>query len=157
MLFCHLMTFFKINIFKKFFHEHYQSVKQFGSRSGLTFCRPWSGSKRFAKLISRRQKSQQARKELNLRCTSNLISVCIMVKYIRLQQQESITVTAEICLEIDNCKTALSLLWKWIKDRVALLFEYKTKFFPFKIMPCCQYFLSWKKSAYCNQMNSRIL
>ena len=36
---CRLLTLFKINFFKKFFHEHYQSVKQFGSRSGPTFCR----------------------------------------------------------------------------------------------------------------------
>ena len=31
--------FFKINYFKKLFQEHNQSVKQFGSRSGPTFCR----------------------------------------------------------------------------------------------------------------------
>ena len=31
---CGLLTFFKINVFKKFFQEHYQSVKQLGSRSG---------------------------------------------------------------------------------------------------------------------------
>ena len=34
-----LVIFFKINFFKKIFQEHYQSVKQFGSRSGPTFCR----------------------------------------------------------------------------------------------------------------------
>ena len=32
--FCCLLTFFKINFFKKIFQEHYQSAKQFGSRSG---------------------------------------------------------------------------------------------------------------------------
>ena len=32
--FCHLLTFFKINFFKRFFQEHSQSVKHFGSRSG---------------------------------------------------------------------------------------------------------------------------
>ena len=32
--------FLEITFFPKFFQEHYQSVKQFGSRSGLTFC--WS-------------------------------------------------------------------------------------------------------------------
>ena len=38
--FCrHLLTFFKIYFFKKFFQEHYQSVKWFGSRLGLTFFR----------------------------------------------------------------------------------------------------------------------
>ena len=30
--------FFKINSFEKFFQEHYQNVKWFGSRSGLIFC-----------------------------------------------------------------------------------------------------------------------
>ena len=30
--------FFKINFFEKFFQEHFQSVKQFESRSDLTFC-----------------------------------------------------------------------------------------------------------------------
>ena len=31
--------FFKINFFKKFVQEHYQSDKRFGFRSGPTFCR----------------------------------------------------------------------------------------------------------------------
>ena len=35
---CRLLTFFKINVFKKIFQEHYQSIKWFGSRSGPTFC-----------------------------------------------------------------------------------------------------------------------
>ena len=82
-LFCHLLIFFKINFFEKFFQEYHQSVnkldpdqiknddtfvillisscclfskllfskncfrngfKQFGFRSGPTFCRSWSGS-----------------------------------------------------------------------------------------------------------------
>ena len=30
--------FFKNNFFEKFFQEYHQSVKQFGSRSGPTFC-----------------------------------------------------------------------------------------------------------------------
>ena len=34
-------------------HWYHQSVKQFGSRSGPTFCRAYSGSKLFAKIISR--------------------------------------------------------------------------------------------------------
>ena len=32
--FCCLSTFFKIILYKKFFQEHYQGVKRFGSRSG---------------------------------------------------------------------------------------------------------------------------
>ena len=51
---CRLLTFFKINFFEKFFQEHYQSVKQFGSRSGPTLCRSWSGSKLFAKVINKK-------------------------------------------------------------------------------------------------------
>ena len=35
--FCRLLIFFKINFFEKLFQEHYQSVKQFGSRPGPTF------------------------------------------------------------------------------------------------------------------------
>ena len=46
------LFFFKINFFKKFFQEHYQSVKRLGS-------------KLFAKVISRLQKLPLARKELN--------------------------------------------------------------------------------------------
>ena len=40
----------KINFFEKFFQEYHHSVKRFGARSGLTK----SGSKLFAKVISRR-------------------------------------------------------------------------------------------------------
>ena len=53
--------FFKINFFEKLFQEHNQSVKQFGSRSGLTFCQAWSASKLFAKVISRRHKISRPR------------------------------------------------------------------------------------------------
>ena len=31
-LVCHLLNFFKINIFEKFFQEYHQRVEQFGSR-----------------------------------------------------------------------------------------------------------------------------
>ena len=34
-----LLTFFKINFFKKFFQEHYQSVKRFGARAKSMFRR----------------------------------------------------------------------------------------------------------------------
>ena len=64
---CRLLFFFLI--LKKFFEEHHQSVKPFGSMSGVTnFCQPWSGSKLFAKVISRyiKQKSLLASKEFIL-------------------------------------------------------------------------------------------
>ena len=64
--------FFKIDFFKKFLQKYYQSVKQFGSRSGPTECRSWSGSKLFAKVISIGQKLQLARKELNVAALNNL-------------------------------------------------------------------------------------
>ena len=54
-LFCLLLIFFKINFFQKLFQEYQLSVKQIESRSGRTFCRTWSGSKLFAKVISRRR------------------------------------------------------------------------------------------------------
>ena len=54
MLLCRLPIIFKINLSEKIFQEYHQSVKQFGSRSGPTFCRARSGSKLFAKIISRR-------------------------------------------------------------------------------------------------------
>ena len=38
MIFGRLLIFYKINLFKKFFQEYRQTVKQFGSRSGLMFC-----------------------------------------------------------------------------------------------------------------------
>ena len=54
------LTFF----FQKFFQVHYQSVKQFGSRSGSTECWAWSGSKQFSKITSRLQKLPLAGKDL---------------------------------------------------------------------------------------------
>ena len=43
MLISRLLIFFKINFFEKFSHEHHQSVKQFGSRSGRHFVGPGLG------------------------------------------------------------------------------------------------------------------
>ena len=68
---------FFFKIFKKFFQEHYQRVKQFGSRSGPTFCWSWSWSKLFANAFSRSQKSQLARKELKLTLWA-CIFVCLV-------------------------------------------------------------------------------
>ena len=64
MIFCLLLTLSKLFVFclKKLFWEHYQSVKQFESRSGPTKGRSWSGSRLFAKVISRWQKSPLAHK-----------------------------------------------------------------------------------------------
>ena len=45
MLFWHLLIFFKLNFFEKFFQEYHHSVKQLRSRSGSTF---QTGSKLFA-------------------------------------------------------------------------------------------------------------
>ena len=51
--FLSLDFFFEINFFEKFFQDYQQIVHQFESRSGLPFCRSRSGSKLFAKVISR--------------------------------------------------------------------------------------------------------
>ena len=64
--------FYKIYVFKIFFHEHNQSVIQFGSRSEQLLCPFGSGSKLFAKVILRRQESPLARKELILRSNTDL-------------------------------------------------------------------------------------
>ena len=69
--FCCLWIFLKLLFFKNIFQEYHQSVKQFGSRSGPTFCRFWSGSKLFAKAITRWQKSPLAGKELIKRRGAN--------------------------------------------------------------------------------------
>ena len=37
LLLFHLLSFFKINFFEKYFQEHFQSVRRFGTRLGLTF------------------------------------------------------------------------------------------------------------------------
>ena len=61
---CCLLTFFKISLFKKFFQEHYHSVKTFGSSLCRTFYLAWSGSNLSAKVISRQKISLHASKEL---------------------------------------------------------------------------------------------
>ena len=58
------------------FFQYHPGVKQFGSRSGPTFCRAWSGFKLFAK-ISRQQKSLQASKGLN---TKQLVDTTFWLK-----------------------------------------------------------------------------
>ena len=62
--FCGLRIFFLINFFKNIFQEYHQIVKQFGSRSGPTFCLAWSGSKLFAGVISRWQKFATSRERV---------------------------------------------------------------------------------------------
>ena len=54
LFFCRLWT--CLFLLKKLFQEYHQSVKQFGSRLGPTFCWASSGPKLVAKVISRRQK-----------------------------------------------------------------------------------------------------
>ena len=58
--------FSKLTFFEKLFQEYHLSVKQIGSRSGPMFCQALSGSKFFAKVMSRwhlsRQRVKQAAK-----------------------------------------------------------------------------------------------
>ena len=58
--------FFGIKLLKKIFQEHYQSVKQLGSRSEPMFCQSWSGAKQFAMVINRQQKVAASKEELNM-------------------------------------------------------------------------------------------
>ena len=71
---CRLLTFFKNNLFKSFFQEHYQ-CQTVWIQVRTDF---WSGSKLFAKVISRRQDSLLARKVLIDRNTPSLIFVDIL-------------------------------------------------------------------------------
>ena len=57
--------------------QNHQGVKEFRFRSGPTFCLAWSGSKLFAKVISRQQKSTLAGKELN---TKQLVDTTFWLK-----------------------------------------------------------------------------
>ena len=66
----------------KFYQEHYQSVKKFGSRSGSTFCRSWFWSKLIAKIFSRQQKSPQARKSLKWRQFKKRFKSCLLYIYV---------------------------------------------------------------------------
>ena len=68
--------FFKIKFIEKFFQEYQLGVKLLGSRSSLTKCRAWSGSKLFAKVISRWQNSPLAGKELDLDCGRDRGGAC---------------------------------------------------------------------------------
>ena len=61
-----LLTFSKIDFFKKFFQKHHQRITPFGSRSGPTFYLSWSGFKLFAK-VSRRQNMLLARNEFRIK------------------------------------------------------------------------------------------
>ena len=70
------LFFSKIHFFKKkSFRNTIRVSKEFGSRSGPTFCRAWSGSKLFAKVISRWQKSPIVGKELMARQPCGSFSV----------------------------------------------------------------------------------
>ena len=73
MLFGLLLDFYKIIFFSKnsFRNTITHSVKQFGSRSGLTFCRAWSWSKLIAKVIWRRQWAMSCLQRLSADDTSS--------------------------------------------------------------------------------------
>ena len=73
--------FFKINYFKKFFQEYHQSVKQFGSRSGPTFCLAWSGSKLFTKVSVKEKKVAASKKRNNRHIFNPLYLPCLQDFY----------------------------------------------------------------------------
>ena len=78
---CGFFFIFLNNFFKNIYREYYQSVKQFGSGSGPTFCRAWSGSKRFAEVISRRQKLPLVGKELKGSYSKRKEFACLRSKF----------------------------------------------------------------------------
>ena len=108
--FCRLLTFFNINYFKKLFQKHFQSVKRFGSRSGPTFCRSWSGSKLFAKVIIRRQKMPLARKELTH------ISLLSFLWYLGKQRRPRSDATFYLIRVSTVCSQNVLLEQKWKKN-----------------------------------------
>ena len=66
-----------ILLFEYWIFQYLQGVKQFGSRSGPTKCRAWSGSKLFANVISRCQRLLLASKGLN---TEQLTNTTVWLK-----------------------------------------------------------------------------
>ena len=56
-----ICCFFHNKLFKKKYFRNTISVKQFGSRSGPTFCWSWSGSKMVVKFISRQVNASKER------------------------------------------------------------------------------------------------
>ena len=68
---------------KKYHHfqETYQSVESFGSRPGPTCCWFWSGSKLFAKVISRRSKEnvERCKRNKNLVMGATCHAVCFLL------------------------------------------------------------------------------
>ena len=77
-----LQIYFKINIFKNFFQEYHQSVKQYGFRLGLTFGQAWSVPKLFAKVIRGQQKLLPARKVLTTAVFGTLQGICTSLRQI---------------------------------------------------------------------------
>ena len=89
---------FKSNIFKKFFLEYYQSVKQFGSRSGLTFCRSWFGPKLSAKVISIRHKtSNPGRSHTFVEINHEIISTVILLPSAESFKRGCCQLQAKVC------------------------------------------------------------
>ena len=71
-----LLTFFKMNFLKKFFLEHYQSVKRFASRSGPTF---WIWVQTFCKGYQQMTEvtaSKERDKFIKTSCGGDTISSC---------------------------------------------------------------------------------
>ena len=121
MLFCRLWIFFKSYFFKNIFQEYHQCVKQFGSRSGPKFCRAWSGSKLFAKVISRWQKSPLAGKEFR--------SIVWRLGGGRLwqspaKQRFSVKITAKLISQIEWVYHSLGKFSsRWRTDDIFLFFQ----------------------------------
>ena len=105
------------------FFQYHQGVKQLGSRSGPTLCRALSGTKLFAKAISRQQKSPLAGKELN---TKQLVDTTFWLKlisycsnffsiWLKCWLQQILSQSKPCILKVDLKSFTLYLENKWIE------------------------------------------
>ena len=100
------------------------SAKQFESRSGPIFCRSWSRSNLFVKVISRWQMSTLGRKDFNLHA---LLSSGLNIQLLQFFYSSLSGHTAQICRLIlpshwSHMRSVPNLITCWLK--------YKIKFSP---------------------------
>ena len=115
-----LLTFF-IFFSRKFFKENYQSVKRFGSRSGPTFCRSWSGHKLFTKVISRWQKLLLASiRSLYCRVKQKLEYFKTFHFHLGKGKFPSIPLTCNLTLLLNSSKWLLIYIHEW-KVQISLI------------------------------------
>ena len=95
---------------KKIFPEHYRSVKWFGSRSGPTFCRSWSGSKLFAKVISRWQEAAKRKEQRHIKFET---LITLIYQQIYLNKHCKPCILSFVFEETPRC-----VLWQTVKTQM---------------------------------------